>query len=106
VEARIDSWVFRTLSRGGILVLLNLVLEGIQVYQNSIAAIPKGILDKIKNLSSHFLWANKNATRGLHLVKWSLIDSPKASGGWGIKDICLFARALAGRNLWRLAVGN
>jgi hypothetical protein len=29
VESRIDSWVFRTLSRGGRLVLLKSVLEGI-----------------------------------------------------------------------------
>jgi hypothetical protein len=55
VESRIDSWVHRTLSRGGRLVLLKSVLEGIPVYWNSIAAIPKGILDKIKKTQQSFL---------------------------------------------------
>jgi hypothetical protein len=47
VEARIAIWVNRLLSRGGRLVLIKAVLEGIPVYWNSIDAIPKGVLDKI-----------------------------------------------------------
>jgi hypothetical protein len=63
-------------------------------------------LDKIKKLSSHFLWTDNNASGGMHLTKWSTLATPKALGGWGIKYIRLFAKYLAGRNLWRLLVGN
>jgi hypothetical protein len=42
----------------------------------------------------------------MHLAKWSSLANPKALGGWGIKYIHLFARSLAGRNLWWLSIGN
>jgi hypothetical protein len=45
VEARIAIWVNRILSRGGRLVLIKEVLEGILIYWNSIVAIHKGILE-------------------------------------------------------------
>jgi hypothetical protein len=100
VEARISSWVNRTLSRGGHLVLLKSMLESIPVYWNSIVAIPKGILDKLRRISCRYLWAGHNSTGGVHLASWSSIVVPKNLGGWGLKDIHPFARALAGRNLW------
>jgi hypothetical protein len=72
----------------------------------SITTIPKGILDKITKLNSHFLWTSNNASGGIHLTKWSTLATPKSLGGWGIKYIRLFARDLSGTDLWRLLVGN
>jgi hypothetical protein len=46
-EALLVIWVNRLLSRGGRLVLIKAVLEGIPVFWNSIAEIPKGVLDHI-----------------------------------------------------------
>jgi hypothetical protein len=43
---------------------------------------------------------------GVHLASWSSIVVPKNLGGWGLKDIHPFARALASQNLWRLSQGN
>jgi hypothetical protein len=89
-----------------ILVLLKSVLESIPVYWNSIVAIPKGILDKIRRLSCRYLWAGHKSHGGFHLASWSSIVVPKNLGGWGLKDIRPFARALAGQNIWRLSQGN
>jgi hypothetical protein len=36
------------------------------------------------------------------LVKWNTLTKPKKDGGWGIKNIFLFGRALAAKNLWQL----
>ena len=64
VEVRISVWTNKLLSRGGRLVLIKSVLEGIPVYWNSIAVIPKGILDKIHRLSFKYLWSGNNIHGG------------------------------------------
>ena len=64
VEVRIYVWTNRLLSRGGRLVLIKSVLEGIHVYWNSIVVIPKGILDKIRRLSFKYLWSGNNIHGG------------------------------------------
>jgi hypothetical protein len=91
VEARIAIWVNRLLSRGGRLVLIKEVLEGILVYWNSIAAIPKGILDHIRRIRFFFLWVGQNSPGGTHLASWNSIALPKEMGGWGLKNIRLFS---------------
>lgn len=101
VEACIAIWVNGLLSRGGRLVLIKTVLEGILVYWNSIPAILKGALD-IRCPSFCFLWKGQNTQGGPPLVNWFSIVAPKEMGGCGLKNIRLFARALAGRNLWCL----
>jgi mannosylglycoprotein endo-beta-mannosidase len=100
-KARISLWMNRLLSRGGILVLIKLVLESLPVYWTSIMAIPRGVMDKIRRLSFKYLWS-----KGVHLVKWAAIAAPKEMGGWGLKNLHLFSRALAGKILWHLTQRN
>jgi hypothetical protein len=35
-------------------------------------------------------------------VKWSSLAIPKYLGGWGLKNIFLFAKGLAAKSCWRL----
>ena len=35
------------------------------------------------------------------LVKWTNIAQPKETGGWGIKNLPLFTKALEAKSLWR-----
>jgi hypothetical protein len=37
----------------------------------------------------------------MHLVNWKRIAKPKKTGGWGIKNIFSFGKALAAKSLWR-----
>jgi hypothetical protein len=76
------------------------------MYENSIIAIPKGVLKKFRWISSQFLWAGHNFPQGTHLASWKTIAAPKEMGGWGLKKILPFARSLAGRNVWRLTQGS
>jgi len=87
-------------------VLIKTILEGIPVYWNSVAAIPKRFLDHICRTSFRFLWAGQISPRGTHLANWKSIAAAKEMGGWGLKNTRLFARSLVGRNLWRLTLGN
>jgi len=64
------------------------------------------VLKKIRKSSVNYLWPGNKLSGGIHLAKWSSIALAKDLGGWGLKDIFPFVKALAGRNLWRLTQGN
>ena len=102
IESRILLWTNHFLSRGGRLVLLKAVLQSIPVYWASIAHIPKGIIAKIRKKCINFLWTTRSKKEGIPLVKWPKIVLPKSRGGWGIKNLDLFCKALAAKSLWRL----
>jgi hypothetical protein len=67
----------------------------------SIAKIPKSILNTIRIRMFSFLWTGKKTKEGIHLVSWNQLAKPKKMGGWGIKNIYSFGKALAAKTLWR-----
>ena len=77
------------------------VLHSIPVYWASIAYIPKGILTKIRKMCFSFLWTTSKKSEGIPLAKWKFIAKPKELGGWGIKNLELFNKALAAKTMWR-----
>jgi hypothetical protein len=100
-EKRISNWSHRWLTLGGRVTLVKVVLESIPVYWLSVEKIPKGILNNIRKRMFSFLWTGKKLKEGLHLISWKKIAKPKKDGGWGIKNIFSFGKALATKNLWR-----
>jgi hypothetical protein len=102
IQARVSTWAFYFLSKGGHMVLINSVLDSIHVYWASIAKIPKGIFTKIRKICFQFLWSGKKDATGIPLVKWTHIAMPKLLGGWGVKYILWFSKALTSKSLWRL----
>jgi hypothetical protein len=100
-ETRISNWSHRWLSLGGRYTLVKVVLESIPVYWLSLAKIPKSILNNIRKRMFNFLWTGKKIKEGVHLINWRKIAKPKKVGGWGIKNIFFFGKALAAKSLWR-----
>jgi hypothetical protein len=101
IEKRISSWSHRWLTLGGRVTLVKSVLESIPVYWLSLAKIPKSILNRIRRKMFSFLWSGKKEKEGVHLINWKRIAKPKKTGGWGIKNIFSFGKALAAKSLWR-----
>jgi hypothetical protein len=100
-EKRIVHWTHRWLFLGGRVTLVKAVLESISVYWLSLAKIPKSVLNRIRQRMFSFLWTGKKDKEGMHLVSWKRLSKPKKNGGWGIKNIFTFGKALAARSLWR-----
>jgi hypothetical protein len=48
----------------------------------------------------NFLWSVSGALEHVHLYKWNDLANPKAFGGWGIKNLFWFSRALEENTLW------
>jgi len=82
--------------------LIKSVLEAIPVYSMSLAWIPKGILETAQRLCFTYLWRGNREAKVMPWVRWERITLPKSLGGWGLKNIFYFLKALAGKVTWRL----
>jgi len=102
VEKRLQVWYHRYLSRAGRLILIKAVIEATPVYWMALTWIPKGILNRLQHICSRFLWKGQQPGRLFAWVKWDTIARPKRWGGWGIKRLDLFSRALAAKLGWQL----
>jgi hypothetical protein len=101
VEKKIGHWTSRWLSLGGRLVLVNSVLQNMLVYWLYLAKVPLKIINNISQIFSRFLWKGAKKPIGFHLASWDSITRPKALGGWGIRNLNRFAKALDANSLWR-----
>ena len=77
------------------------VLESIPVYWFSLTWISRAIQKQIQSRLTRFIWSGCNDKPSICLARWDLLANPKECGGWGIKDIGDFGRALNAKNLWR-----
>jgi hypothetical protein len=101
-EHRIHHWCYRLLSLGGRFILVKVVLESLHVYWMVIAHFPLSVIKKIRQLIFEFLWSGSKQRRGFHLCKWQEISKPKSLGGWGLRNLYLFYRALSANIFWRV----
>eukprot|EP00253_Pinus_taeda_P030204 PITA_30204 len=102
VERRLQIWYHRYLSRARRLILIKAVIEATPVYWMALTWIPKGILHRLQHICSRFLWAGQKPGRLFAWVRWDTIAKPKSWGGWGIKKLDLFSKALAAKLGWKL----
>jgi hypothetical protein len=99
-ENRISHWCNRWLTLGGRLVLVKVVLEIQSVYWLALTNIPSLVLHRIHQVVFNFLWDGKRKIKGFHLCHWHIIARPKKYGGWGLKNVFSFIRAMVVNTLW------
>lgn len=68
----------------------------------SLAWIPKVFWKKFLRICFKFLWIGNGNKHVIPWVNWKKLVVPKMLGGWGLKNIFLFAKALATKLVWRL----
>lgn len=72
------------------------------MYWMALTAIPAIVIDKPRRLSYNFLWSGSSDHSRQHLCNWESLAKPKIKGGWGIKNIFHFSKALVVNSLWRV----
>eukprot|EP00253_Pinus_taeda_P014598 PITA_14598 len=102
LEKRLIGWSHRYLSRAGRLVLIKSVLEATPVFWMALAWIPRNILGRLQQLCNRYLWNGSQEKRIFAWISWKKISLPKKWGGWGLKDLPAFAKALAAKMGWTL----
>jgi len=99
-------WYNKYLTRAGRLTLIKAVLEATPICWMSLAWIPRGILARLQKICSRFPWKGKKQGNLFTWVKWDTIARPKKWGGWGIKRLDYFAKALAAKLGWQLITSH
>ena len=102
----LNSWSHRWLSRAGRLVLVKSVLEALLVYWMSLSWVPKGISIAARKLTSKFLWSGKLETHVTPWVRWEKIATRKDLGGWALKNIFHFSKALVAKGGWHILTSS
>jgi hypothetical protein len=87
---------------GGRYVLIKVVLESLPVFWMALAHIPASVLKTLRQLIFTFLWTGSKKHKGYHLSRWEVLSKPKMMGGWGLKNLPLFYKALSANTLWRI----
>ncbi|KAF3654186.1 hypothetical protein FXO37_16616 [Capsicum annuum] len=100
-EKKLASWQMQYLSMGGILTLINSVLDSISTYYMTRFPIPSKILKQLDRIRRDFLWEGNNKDHKFHLVKWIKVVRPKQMGGLDIKDLALHNKCLLMKWIWR-----
>eukprot|EP00253_Pinus_taeda_P012292 PITA_12292 len=102
LEKRLTCWSYRYISRAGRLILIKTVLEATPVFWMALAWIPRHTLAWLQQICNRYLWAGSQDKRIFAWIGWQKIAIPKKWGGWGLKDLPLFAQALAAKMSWAL----
>jgi hypothetical protein len=101
-NSKIQHWCNKFLSLGGRFVLIKSILESLPVYWMALAHIPASILKSLRQLIFSFLWSGSKTNKGFHLCNWASISKPKTLGGWGLRHLPIFHRALLANTFWRI----
>ncbi|XP_074278083.1 uncharacterized protein LOC141601688 [Silene latifolia] len=102
VQGAIHHWTTSFLSYAGRLQLINSVLMGLQTYWCSTILLPKGVIKLLNRSSKNFFWQVTNGCRHMTMKSWKSICFPWIEGGFGIKELLSWNRALLLRWLWQI----
>lgn len=76
-------------------------LASIPIHYLSLLVLPKSICAELEKIQRDFLWTRGEDGKGMHLVAWEKICTPKDGGGIGIWWLSSMNKALLCKWLWR-----
>lgn len=86
LREKMQGWKGKTLSKAGMIQLLNSTISNISSYTMKSFTLPKGIHKKINKKMRGFFWGHESTIGNFHPVSWEKICTLKSKGGLGIRD--------------------
>nr|GFB59557.1 hypothetical protein [Tanacetum cinerariifolium] len=102
VQNRVNDWNNKSLSIAGRLQLIQSILSSLHVYWASVFMPPSRVLLDIEQIMCGFLWSQDNMSRGKVKVAWDVVCLSKQEGGFGIRRLDHFNKALMVSHVWKL----
>lgn len=102
VQTKLSAWKSRLLNKASRTTLARSVLASIPVYTMQNVWVLYSICSTLDASVRRFIWKNNNDGRGIHLVNWNTVSSPKQYGGLGVREARISNTALLGKLVWNL----
>ncbi|XP_056697347.1 uncharacterized protein [Spinacia oleracea] len=102
IVGKLASWKTNFLSKAGRLCLISSVINTMPSYYFQCLMLPKAVLKEINSTMARFLWGKGKDQRGIHLINWDKISSPKDEGGLGIRWVRALNKAFVLKLWWRM----
>ena len=99
MHSRLAYWKNKLLNKPGRLTLASSVLSSIPSYYMQINWLPQSICDSIDKTTRDFIWKGTN-NKGINLVNWHKVTTPKHLGGLGIRTAREKNTSLLGKLVW------
>ncbi|GKB31372.1 RNA-directed DNA polymerase, eukaryota, reverse transcriptase zinc-binding domain protein [Tanacetum coccineum] len=107
VRSRLSNWKMKTLSIGGRLTLIKLMLGSMPIFHMSLFKVPAGIIHILESIRSKFFNGHESSSKKATWVQWKKVLAPKENGGLGISSLYALNRGLMFKWVWRfLAHGS
>ncbi|KAK9689837.1 hypothetical protein RND81_09G084900 [Saponaria officinalis] len=101
IMSAIQHWSVNLLTYAGKIQLLNSVIFGLHSYWCSSSLLPKLVVNQINKLCRNFFWSSDNRHR--HVFKsWSSMCLPRHEGGFDIREILAWNKALLAKLIWNI----
>ncbi|XP_074298711.1 uncharacterized protein LOC141629637 [Silene latifolia] len=104
VHAAVQHWSSTLLSYAGKVQLLSSVVFGLENFWCSSGLLPKSIIKLIDQMCKNFFWGIEHSHRKLVPKSWKSICSPRVEGGFGIKELLSWNKALVSKWVWKLTL--
>lgn len=82
-------------------MLTKTILQGIPIFMMSALPVPKGVLQKIRDIQRDCLWGKGEEKKKWALVAWDKHCKLKADGGLGLHDPKTLSRVSSAKLWWR-----
>ncbi|KAK9677027.1 hypothetical protein RND81_11G117000 [Saponaria officinalis] len=105
IQSSTQHWSSHLLSYAGKIQLINTIVFGLESYWSASLLILKGLIKRITKLCKDFFWAGGGNTR-MTFKSWSSICLPWDEGGFGVKEVLSWNKALIAKLLWNLDQGR
>lgn len=69
--------------------MINAVLDALSTYVMSLFPLLAKVEERLDKLRRKFLWLGNKEGKGIHLVKWQIVQLSKKAGGLGVKNLGL-----------------
>ncbi|GKB66579.1 hypothetical protein Tco_0927991, partial [Tanacetum coccineum] len=101
---KLSTWNSHTLSVGGRLALIKVVLGNLPTYYMSLYKVPSAIERNLESMRNNFFIGGDLEDRKMTWVAWKKCLASKEHGGLGVGSIFALNRALMFKWIWRFMV--
>ncbi|XP_074290304.1 uncharacterized protein LOC141617035 [Silene latifolia] len=102
IQGSIHHWSSNLLSYAGKLQLINAVVFGLENFWCSVLLLPSHIIKIVNKLCKDYFWGISGKQRRMTFKGWSSICKPWLEGGYNVKELLSWNKALLSKWVWHL----